>query len=91
VLRGRPGDDVIEGGEGRDVIWVGSGADREFGGPGNDVLHALANDRQVDLVDCGAGNHDVAWLNAAEQDQTAGCEVVKTIQVTAAQAAEDDR
>ena len=33
------------GGDGDDVIWPGSGADSQFGGPGNDRLHALANDK----------------------------------------------
>jgi Ca2+-binding RTX toxin-like protein len=90
LLRGRPGDDVVEGGDGNDVVWVGSGADREFGGPGNDRMHALANDHQLDFVDCGAGDHDVVWLNANEQDQAVNCEIVKTVHVTAAQAAADD-
>jgi hypothetical protein len=57
------------------VIWVGSGADREYGGPGDDVLHALANDNQVDYVDCGPGD-DVAYENPKEHDVFVNCEKV---------------
>jgi hypothetical protein len=54
-------------------------------------MHALANDHQLDFIDCGAGDHDVVWLNANEQDQAVNCEVTRTVTVTAAQAAEDDK
>ena len=33
---------------------------------------------------------DTVWLNANEQDQAVNCEIVKTVHVTAAQAAADD-
>ena len=90
MLRGRPGDDTIDGGDGNDRIWVGSGADVENGGDDNDVMHALAADNQVDRVDCGPGN-DVAYENASEHDVFVNCETVITRVVTPTQAAEDDR
>ncbi len=82
VLRGRSGDDTIEGGDGDDVIWVGRGADVQSGGNGNDKMHALARDNQVDKIDCGEGDKDVVWLNAAEHDVHVNCEIVKTVTVT---------
>ena len=43
------------------MIWPGAGADVQYGGQGNDVLHALANDNQPDILDCGPG-YDVAYV-----------------------------
>ena len=68
----------MDGGPGRDRLFVGRGADVELGGDGNDALHALARDHQVDTLDCGPG-HDVVWLNANEQDTHVNCEVIKTV------------
>ena len=63
-------------------MWPGRGADTQNGGDGDDVLHALARDKQVDRIDCGAGN-DVVWLNAKETtDVHVNCETVKTVTVT---------
>jgi Ca2+-binding RTX toxin-like protein len=57
------------------------GTDTQNGGDGDDVLHSLARDRQVDTIDCGAGN-DVLWLNAKETtDVYVNCETVKSVTV----------
>jgi hypothetical protein len=71
-------------------MWVGRGADAEYGGPGNDVLHAIANDNRLDIVDCGSG-HDVAWLSVAERGKYVirGCEVRNWIVPTPEQAGEE--
>ena len=71
-------------------FWVGSGADVENGGPGDDRMHALAADGQVDTVDCGPGN-DVAFENKAEHDTFVNCEKVVYVTVTQKQAAEDNQ
>ncbi|HEX2434440.1 MAG TPA: hypothetical protein VHI55_10890, partial [Gaiellaceae bacterium] len=78
-LRGRWGNDVVNGDNGDDRIWVGRGADVENGGDGNDVMHALARDRMVDQIDCGPGDRDVVWLNSKESDVYVNCEIVKTV------------
>ena len=76
-----PATTRVNGGPQRDYLWGGRGVDNEYGGDGNDVLHALAADGQVDHLDCGPGDHDVAWLRAGESDTTVNCEVVKTVTV----------
>src|SRR5207237_170207 len=82
LLRGRPGNDTLYGGDGNDVMWPGSGQDTQYGGEGDDTLHALANDNQVDTLDCGPGN-DTAIINVKEKniDQTVSCETVKYVKL----------
>ena len=79
VLHGGKGDDTVNGGPGRDRLYGGPGVDSESGGDGNDVLHSLFPDGQVDSLDCGPGDHDVAWVRAGEPDTVANCEIVKTV------------
>ena len=76
-MRGRPGDDALDGGPGNDIMWPGRGTDTQNGGDGDDILHALARDNQVDTIDCGAGN-DIVVLNRKETtDVHVNCETVK--------------
>ena len=79
ILHGGLGDDTLNGSAGRDRLWGGRGVDTLSGGDGNDVLHSLAADGQVDSLDCGPGDHDVAWVRAGESDTVVNCEVVKTV------------
>jgi len=85
VVRGGPGNDVVFGGAGNDVLWVGAGADVQLGGHGNDILHALANDNQPDVLDCGRG-YDVAYVVEHDPARLHGCEQV--IRLGPGQAAE---
>lgn len=100
VLYGGGGKDAVHGGEdgdieygrdGNDSLWGGRGADQLFGRPGRDVLHALANDNQVDVVVCGGGD-DLAWLNVRERGlyRVRGCERINRVIPTAEQEAEED-
>src|SRR6266508_856222 len=89
---GGPGSDRLLGGAGGDLVKAGDGRDTAYGGDGDDVLHALANDNQSDVLDCGAGK-DVAIVNAREPHDlaAANCERVKRVVPTSEQAAADDR
>ena len=53
-----------------------------LGGAGNDELHALAADGDVDLLQCGPGR-DTAWILRSERriTQVVGCEVVYLVDV----------
>jgi hypothetical protein len=75
VVRGGPGNDVLYAGAGNDVLWVGAGADVQYGGDGNDILHALANDNQPDILNCGPG-YDVAYVIVHDPVRIHGCEQV---------------
>jgi hypothetical protein len=92
VARGGPGNDVVYGGAGNDVLWVGGGADVQYGGGGNDILHALANDNQPDIIDCGRG-YDVAYVIVHDPVRLHGCEQVIRLspdEAAATAAANDD-
>jgi alpha-beta hydrolase superfamily lysophospholipase len=81
ALRGQRGADELRGGGARDVISGNGGADVIGGGAGNDLLSGgLGGDRvssrdgETDLVDCGPGRNDRAWIDRA--DRVARCETV---------------
>ena len=91
VVRGGPGNDVLYGGDGNDVMWPGAGVDVQYGGDGNDILHALANDNEPDVLNCGPG-YDVAYVIVHDPARFHGCEQVirLTPEEAAAQAAAND-
>ncbi len=72
-LRGGTGTDVLRGGEGADSIIGGAGSDNMYGGAGNDKL--IARDDRRDLVDCGIGTNDVAYVDRL--DIVRNCETVR--------------
>ena len=76
-LRGGPGRDNLSGDSGNDVLRGGPEADILSGGPGNDRIFASGDsphDDIPDIVRCGAGRRDVAYLDP--EDKVSGCEVV---------------
>jgi Ca2+-binding RTX toxin-like protein len=91
VVRGGPGNDALYGGSGNDVMWPGAGADVQYGGEGNDILHALANDNQPDILNCGPG-FDVAEVIVHDPARFHGCEQIVrlTPEQAAAEAATND-
>jgi hypothetical protein len=91
AVHGGQDGDIEYGGDGNDSLWGGQGADQLFGGAGDDVLHALANDNQFDMVNCGPGD-DLAWLNVRERGlyRVRGCERINWVIPTTAQEAEED-
>jgi hypothetical protein len=80
LLRGRAGNDRLFGGRGRDSVFGDTGADLVVGGPGRDRLvggrgsdRIRARDRELDVVNCGAGRDRVV---ADRQDRVSrNCEV----------------
>jgi Ca2+-binding RTX toxin-like protein len=92
VIRGGPGNDVLYGGAGADVMWPGAGVDVQYGGRGSDVLHALANDNQPDILDCGPG-FDTAIVIEHDPGRFQGCERIVRLspdEAAALAAANDD-
>lgn len=76
-LRGGPGRDDLNGDSGNDVLRGGPDADVMSGGPGNDRIFASGDsphDDIPDIVRCGAGRRDVAYLDP--EDKASGCEIV---------------
>jgi hypothetical protein len=76
-LRGGPGRDDLSGDSGNDVLRGGPDADVMSGGPGNDRIFASGdspNDDIPDIVRCGAGRRDVAYVDP--EDKASGCEIV---------------
>ena len=71
----RSGNDAIYAGEGNDVTWAGAGADVQSTRRRQRLLHALANDNQRDILDCGHG-FDVAYVIVHDPARFHGCEQV---------------
>jgi Ca2+-binding RTX toxin-like protein len=73
TLNGGKGNDRLDGGAGNDTVIGGPGLDRLFGGVANDIVRA--QDKQRDVIDCGAGRDQVY---ADRGDKVAkNCEVVR--------------
>lgn len=78
TLRGRGGADRLLGGAGADKLVGGPGADRLLGGPGSDRL--LARDGRADIVNCGPGAADLAFVDDSDR-VSPSCERVKAPRV----------
>lgn len=79
TLRGTPASDLLLGRGGRDRIRPRTGADCVFAGSGNDRIYARSGPRRsdrrdVDVIRCGRGRHDVAYVSSS--DKARGCERV---------------
>jgi putative metal-binding protein/hemolysin type calcium-binding protein len=70
TLNGDAGTDTIDGNGGNDTITGGAGRDTIHGGDNDDTINA--RDREIDTIDCGAGN-DTANLDW--NDVATNCEV----------------
>jgi Ca2+-binding RTX toxin-like protein len=86
------GADVSNGGDGNDRLWAlarkdvtgeaGETVDTLDGGAGNDVIRT--RDGEADLITCGDGGNDVAFLDekdvitdATAENANGSCETVK--------------
>jgi RTX calcium-binding nonapeptide repeat (4 copies) len=68
---GRAGDDTIAGNGGPDALLGG--------GHGNDRLHALADDDDVDTLDCGENADDRDRAVMRRGDAAVNCERVRIL------------
>lgn len=71
AISGYGGDDFLSGGRGQDLIRGGLGSDVLRGGRGNDELYA--HDGRYDVVRCGPGSDDFAYIDWGLDDML-GCE-----------------
>lgn len=63
---GDTGNDILNGGHSNDTMTGGPGSDNLNGGPGNDTV--FADDGQLDSINCGLGEEDVAFVDQADLD-----------------------
>ncbi|MDX6582198.1 MAG: hypothetical protein QOI10_1382 [Solirubrobacterales bacterium] len=75
-LTGEDGNDRISAGAGNDLIVGDTGRDTLLAGAGNDRLFA-ADGKRDNLIDCGAGDGDVAHVDAGLDPEPIGCERVR--------------
>jgi Ca2+-binding RTX toxin-like protein len=66
VLYGGAGNDTVVGRDGNDRIYGNTGSDMLFGEEGNDTINS-AGDRQSDVVKCGQGDADRAYVDKIDR------------------------
>ena len=66
VLYAGAGNDTVVGREGNDRMYGNAGTDMLFGNEGNDTINSFG-DRGRDVVKCGQGDADTAYVD--EQDR----------------------
>jgi Ca2+-binding RTX toxin-like protein len=62
VLYAGAGNDTVVGREGDDSIYGNTGSDELFGEEGNDTINS-AGDQTKDIVKCGQGDADTAYVD----------------------------
>ena len=73
-ISGDSGDDGLNGNKGKDRLFGDSGQDLMRGGRGDDYINAIDHG-EVDIVACGRGNDDRAFVDRRDRVR-AGCEQV---------------
>ena len=66
VLYAGAGNDTVVGREGNDRIYGNGGSDMLFGNIGNDTIYS-GGDRGKDIVKCGQGKNDTAYVDKIDQ------------------------
>src|ERR671911_169257 len=74
VLYGGAGNDTMVGRGGNDRMYGNTGSDMLFGEEGNDTIDS-AGDRQSDVVKCGQGDADRAYVDKIDRVKD-NCETV---------------
>jgi hypothetical protein len=65
LLYAGAGNDTVVGREGNDRIYGNAGADMLFGNESNDTIYS-AGDQTKDVVKCGIGNNDTAYVDKVD-------------------------
>ena len=66
VLYAGAGNDTVVGRDGNDRVYGNTGSDMLFGEEGNDTINS-AGDRQSDVVKCGQGDADRAYVDRIDR------------------------
>jgi hypothetical protein len=66
VLYGGAGNDTVVGRDGNDRIYGNTGSDMLFGEEGNDTINS-AGDQTMDIVKCGFGEDDTAYVDKIDR------------------------
>jgi Ca2+-binding RTX toxin-like protein len=66
VLYAGAGNDTVVGREGNDRIYGNSGSDMLFGNQSNDTINS-AGDQTRDVVKCGLGKNDTAYVDKEDR------------------------
>ena len=66
VLYGGAGNDTVVGRDGNDHIYGNTGSDMLFGNHGNDTIDS-AGDQTMDVVKCGFGEDDTAYIDKLDR------------------------
>jgi Ca2+-binding RTX toxin-like protein len=74
VLYAGSGNDTVVGREGNDRIYGNIGTDTLFGNEGNDTINS-AGDKVSDVVKCGLGDADTAYVDKIDRVED-NCETV---------------
>src|SRR5215203_5603970 len=69
VLYGGAGNDTVVGRDGNDHIYGNTGSDMLFGNHGNDTIDS-AGDQTMDVVKCGFGEDDTAYIDSWTASRT---------------------
>jgi Ca2+-binding RTX toxin-like protein len=66
VLYAGAGNDTVVGRDGNDRIYGNAGADTLFGNESNDTINS-AGDQTKDVVKCGTGKNDTAYVDKIDR------------------------
>ncbi|WP_305785874.1 calcium-binding protein [Symbioplanes lichenis] len=67
TVLGGSGNDLLYGENGNDQLWGESGSDKVYGGAGDDNLDERLVANSADLLDGGAGSHDLVNYSGRQQ------------------------
>ena len=75
LLYGGAGNDTVLGREGNDTIYGNAGTDTLLGNLGKDTIYSVGDRGGTDIVNCGAGKGDTAYVDEIDRVNK-NCETV---------------